>query len=106
MSFHLSAVSIELEDDHILKTVLRDADGEEQDSELDLNQFIGNNDGSFAWDDKNFQESASNISLTREGDEEIPVLRATLGTVEGEEQEADINLAERIGNDNGTLVFN
>jgi hypothetical protein len=26
--------------------------------------------------------------------------------VEGELQDADINLAERIGNDNGNLVFN
>lgn len=45
MSFHLSAVSYELEDGHILKAVLRDAEGEEQDAELDLNAYIGNNDG-------------------------------------------------------------
>jgi hypothetical protein len=45
MSFHLSAVSFELEDGHILKAVLHDSDGEEQESELDLNAYIGNNDG-------------------------------------------------------------
>lgn len=45
MSFHLSAASYELEDGHILKAVLRDADGEEQEAELDLNAYIGNNDG-------------------------------------------------------------
>lgn len=45
MSFHLSAVSYELEDGHILKAVLHDAEGEEQEAELDLNAYIGNNDG-------------------------------------------------------------
>lgn len=45
MSFHQSAASYELEDGHILKAVLHDAEGEEQDAELDLNAYIGNNDG-------------------------------------------------------------
>lgn len=45
MSFHLSAVSIELDDDHILKAVLRNEDGDEQESVLDLNSIIGNDDG-------------------------------------------------------------
>lgn len=45
MSFHQSAVSVELDDDHILKAALRNEDGDEQDSELDLNDIIGNNDG-------------------------------------------------------------
>lgn len=45
MSFHQSAASFELEDGHILKAVLRYGDEEEQDSELDLNAYIGNNDG-------------------------------------------------------------
>lgn len=47
MSFHQSAVSFELNDDHILKAVLHNADGEENESELDLNHIIGNNDGMF-----------------------------------------------------------
>ncbi|KAJ5398223.1 hypothetical protein N7509_006336 [Penicillium cosmopolitanum] len=107
MSFHLSAVSYELEDGHILKAVLRDADGEEQDAELDLNAYIGNNDGSFEWGGENFFDSAEEVELHREGedDDEIPVLRARLGTVDGEQVDADVNLAERIGNDNGTLIF-
>lgn len=48
MSFHESGHSIELEDDHILKAVLKDADDEEHESELDLNYYIGNNDGMFS----------------------------------------------------------
>lgn len=107
MSFHLSAVSYELEDGHILKAVLHDAEGEEQEAELDLNAYIGNNDGSFEWGGENFHDSAADVELHTEGedDEQIPVLRARLGNIEGEEIDADINLAERIGNDNGTLIF-
>ncbi|OGE57209.1 hypothetical protein PENARI_c002G06123 [Penicillium arizonense] len=105
MSFHESATHIELEDGHILKAVLRNEDGDEQESTLDLNTIIGNNDGHFYWEGENFHESASDISFEREGDEETPVLRAVLGNVEGEGQDADINLAERITNINGELVF-
>ena len=36
----------------------------------------------------------------------VPILRASLGNVAGEYVEADINLAERIGNDNGNFSFN
>lgn len=45
MSSHLSAVSIELDDDHILKAVLRNEDGDEEGSVLDLDSIIGNDDG-------------------------------------------------------------
>ena len=45
MSFHASAISIELEDEHILKATLRNSDGEEQESTLDLNSIIGNDNG-------------------------------------------------------------
>ncbi|KAJ6007453.1 hypothetical protein N7540_011429 [Penicillium herquei] len=105
MSFHQSSVSFELEDDHILKATLRTDDEEEQESVLDLNGIIGNDNGHFCWGGVNFQDSASSIELNTEGEEDIPVLRATLISMEGEEIEADINLAERISNDNGNLVF-
>ncbi|KAJ5563023.1 Cyanovirin-N [Penicillium sp. DV-2018c] len=106
MSFHSSAVSIELEDGHILKAVLHNDDGDEQESTLDLNDHIGNDNGHFQWEGGNFQASAEDITFDREGDDGIPVLRAILHDVEGEGHPADINLSERIGNSNGTLVFN
>ncbi|KAJ5352836.1 Cyanovirin-N [Penicillium brevicompactum] len=105
MSFHASASKIELEDDHILKATLRNEDGDEDDSTLDLNEIIGNDDGHFAWGGGGFKDSADEISFDLEGDEDVPILRAKLKDVDGEEHEADINLAERIGNDNGHLVF-
>ncbi|OOQ89022.1 Cyanovirin-N like protein [Penicillium brasilianum] len=108
MSFHASATNIELEDGHILKATLRNSEGEEVDSELDLNKIIGNNDGSFQWGGENFQDSAEDIEFSRDerdDGEAIPVLRAQLGNLEGENVSADINLAERIANEDGHLVF-
>ncbi|KAJ5907166.1 uncharacterized protein N7473_004082 [Penicillium subrubescens] len=108
MSFHASATSIELEDGHILKATLRNEEGDEVESELDLNDIIGNNNGSFEWGGENFQDSADEIEFTREErdeDEPIPVLRASLGNLDGENVPADINLAERITNENGHLKF-
>ncbi|OQD88198.1 hypothetical protein PENANT_c004G04124 [Penicillium antarcticum] len=105
MSFHESATDIELEDGHILKATLRNEDGDEQESTLDLNGIIGNDNGQFYWEGENFHESASDVSFDREGDDELPILRAVLGNMDGEGQDADINLAERITNINGELVF-
>lgn len=45
MSFHESASNIELEDGHILKAVLRNEDGDEEESTIDLNDHIGNDNG-------------------------------------------------------------
>ncbi|KAJ5992160.1 cyanovirin-n family protein [Penicillium sp. IBT 35674x] len=104
MSFHESANNIELEDGHILKAKLQDGEGEEREVEMNLNDFIGNDNGCFCWGGENFKDSATNIELSLEGPG-IPVLRANLFNVEGEEVEANINLAERISNENGELVF-
>ncbi|KAJ5223334.1 hypothetical protein N7468_007876, partial [Penicillium chermesinum] len=106
MSFHVSAVEYELEDGHILKAVLTDDEGNEKTSQLDLNTIIDNDNGSFAWKDSKYSDSANDVKLSKEGDDEVPVLRARLLNVDGEEVDADINLAERITNDNGVLRFN
>ena len=45
MSFHLSAEDIEIKDNHILFARLRNEEGELQESEIDLDEFLGNNDG-------------------------------------------------------------
>ena len=123
MSFHESAHDIRIEDGHILKASLRDGEGDDRDVEIDLNDFIGNDNGMkqsshpcwaycanrfvsgrFCWGGENFNESATNVELSLEGSG-IPVLRANLFNVDGEEIEADINLAERISNEDGELVF-
>ncbi|KAI5291564.1 hypothetical protein KEM54_003599 [Ascosphaera aggregata] len=105
MSFHKSAKDITLEDGHILKCTLTNSDGEECEAELDLNYYIGNINGCLQWGEVNFADSAQEITFSIEGDDEVPVLRCQCGDGEGNANNCDINLAERIGNDNGTLIF-
>ncbi|KAL2125733.1 hypothetical protein VTJ04DRAFT_2098 [Mycothermus thermophilus] len=105
MSFHASASDIRVDDGHILRATLLDAEGNPVEAEFDLNGVIGNNDGSFQWGGVNFSESAEDISFNIEGDEEVPVLRAALRDIEGNLIPADINLAERISNNNGRFAF-
>lgn len=130
MSFAESAEDVRLEDGCMLLANLQNEDGEMVEASIDLNSCIGNNDGihihlfylsaqwsihnmlmddqttgSFEWEGENFAESAQEISFEIEGDEMIPVLRAELHSVEGEWVACDINLAERISNQNGSFVF-
>ncbi|KAK4234513.1 Cyanovirin-N [Achaetomium macrosporum] len=105
MSFHASAENIRVDDGHMLRARLRTASGELVDAEIDLNQFIGNDNGSFQWGGVNFSESAEGISFSVEGGDSVPVLRAGLRDVEGNVQWRDINLAERIGNADGNFEF-
>ncbi|KAL4812973.1 Cyanovirin-N [Aspergillus spinulosporus] len=103
MSFHHSAQDIRVEDGHRLLAQLQKEDGEWVDAEFDLNQILGNNNGHFEWDANNFSHSAEEITFGIEGVENVPVLRALLRNEEGEPVAADVNLAERIGNDNGSF---
>jgi hypothetical protein len=125
MSFHGSAQEIRLEDGHILKANLANGDGEWNEVEIDLNNILGNNNGSyrvhflpfhkmltmaalqgsFEWGGENFAASAQNISFELEGDDSVPILRAELFNIDGEAVAGDINLAERIGNNNGEFHF-
>lgn len=61
--------------------------------------------GTFQWDGENFSETAEDVHFAIEGDGEVPVLRATLNNADGEPVEADLNLAERIVNNNGSFEF-
>ncbi|PBP26333.1 hypothetical protein BUE80_DR002641 [Diplocarpon rosae] len=104
MSFHASAQDVRVEDNHILKATLFKADGETVEAELDLNNCIGNNNGAFEWEGQGFANSGENFSFSLEGDG-VPILRGFLSNVEGEVVAADVNLSERIENQNGQLVF-
>ncbi|KAH8880813.1 Cyanovirin-N [Thozetella sp. PMI_491] len=148
MSFHASSSDIRVDDGHILRAKVRREDGSESDTEINLNDFIGNNNGAslpphvtapfcssaakwpalprccvfssrpsstqpanhlagtFEWGSQNFSESAQNIRFSVEGGDNVPVLRAELRDADGNWHERDVNLGERIGNDNGNLVYN
>ena len=104
-SFHASAQNIRVDDGHILRARLENPDGEKVDAEIDLNQCIGNNNGHFEWNGVNFSHTAENIRFSIEGGAGVPVLRADLKNLDGEANPADINLAERIGNNEGKFEF-
>ncbi|KAI8279518.1 Cyanovirin-N-like protein [Colletotrichum sp. SAR11_240] len=105
MSFHVSAENIRLDDGHILRAALRTVDGELNETEIDLNNCLGNNDGDFEWNGNGFANSAQDIRFSIEGGDSVPILRARLFKESGEPNDADCNLSERIGNENGNFVF-
>ncbi|KAK7751219.1 hypothetical protein SLS62_006764 [Diatrype stigma] len=104
MSFHTTSEDIRVEG-HILKARARNESGDFIHSEINLNDFIGNDDGRFDWTGKNFSETAENIHFSIEGGASVPVLRARLKKLNGEWVDADVNLAERVKNDNGRLEY-
>ncbi|KAF4962173.1 hypothetical protein FSARC_9747 [Fusarium sarcochroum] len=105
VNFHESSEDIRLEDGHILIANCGNGEGDYVESTLDLDYYIGNDDGSFQWGGEGFSGSASDITLSIEGDDNVPILRAWLNPMDGDAVEANLNLAEAIGNDSGTLVF-
>ncbi|KAF7172648.1 hypothetical protein CNMCM5623_004798 [Aspergillus felis] len=105
MSFHLSAEDIRIENGNLLVARLRRDDGELQDAVINLDEFLGNENGHFQWDGVNFSQSAENVHFAIEGGGSVPVLRARLADVDGEYRDADVNLSERIENIDGRFVF-
>ncbi|KAI6358023.1 hypothetical protein MCOR25_007443 [Pyricularia grisea] len=101
MSFHHSAENIRVEGT-TLCAMLRNGDGEMCDASCDLNDYIGNNEGRFEWGGSNFSGSAEDIRFEMEGDGQ-PILRARLRDSNGDLHDADINLTERFGNNNGNF---
>lgn len=61
--------------------------------------------GHFYWDGENFSGSAQDVEFTIEGDGSVPVLRATLIDQEGNGQQRDVNLSERISNNDGQFNY-
>jgi hypothetical protein len=106
MTFYHTAEEIRIDDGHMLRARLQTADGNWNDSEIDLNSCIGNDNGHFVWEGQGFADSAEDIHFALEGDGDVPVLRATLRDVDGNGETRDINLGERITNEDGHFRFN
>lgn len=58
------------------------------------------------WLVSDYWETSRHNNFTLEGDDSVPILRAELSNLDGEYVPSDVNLAERIGNDDGAFVFN
>lgn len=52
-----------------------------------------------------FSDTAENVRFGIEGGASVPVLRARLKKLNGEWVDADVNLAERVKNEDGRFVF-
>ncbi|KAJ4391084.1 hypothetical protein N0V93_004698 [Gnomoniopsis smithogilvyi] len=96
--------SIRIDDGRFLRCLVRREDGELTEAEIDLNCCIGNENGQFEWGRENFSESAEDIRVDIEAGQ--PILRAVLRREDGEFDARDLNLTERISNQDGRLCFN
>ncbi|KAE8388306.1 Cyanovirin-N [Aspergillus alliaceus] len=107
MSFHVTAEGVRLEEHHMLFGRLQNMQGDLIDADIDLNAVLGNNEGRFEWGGSGFLQTAEpgSVQFNLEGDEGVPVLRARLDNGQGEYFDADVNLSERIGNDDGKFTF-
>jgi len=98
MSFWESSQNVRLEG-NVLYATCADAEGNWQDSEIDLAPILGNMNGVFTWGESGWHITATNYRL------EGPVLVAQLQDGEDNWPEAKIDLNERITNNNGRLEF-
>jgi len=119
MSFTETTTNIRLRGGHVLVANCRDKDGNWGESEIDLNSFIGNEDGKvksqsrrvsvlkeflgwFTWGGENFAESASDIQL--EGGNYLTAdLPMRDGSLDRGRQGIDLN--KRIANVDGQLTY-
>ncbi|KAI1411087.1 cyanovirin-N family protein [Hypoxylon sp. FL1857] len=104
-NFFATSQNIRLEDGHYIRASLQKVDGEWVEAEINLNDHIGNENGRFAWDSAGFADSAENIRISIEGDGPVCVLRAQLRDVNGELQDSDLNLSERMANNDGSFYW-
>ncbi|KAJ7616462.1 Cyanovirin-N [Roridomyces roridus] len=97
MSFSQSSEDIRMEGP-VLHARCRDEEGNWHHSSLNLNDFLGNNDGRLDPEGSNFFETCSGCGMN--GSSIIAVLRQ----VDGSYDEVVMDLDQLIGNDNGRLV--
>ncbi|KAK9413948.1 hypothetical protein SUNI508_11524 [Seiridium unicorne] len=100
-NFFATSQEIRLEDRDRLRARLQRVDGEWVDAEINLNDHIGNENGRFAWDSAGFADSAEDIRISVEGDGPVCILRARLRNENGDYQDSDLNLSERMANNDG-----
>ncbi|KAJ5669044.1 hypothetical protein N7462_010114 [Penicillium macrosclerotiorum] len=74
-------------------------DGSWKERSLDLDEYLGNDNGNFKWNGRNISDSAKDpILVFWEG---YPIIRASLQDTNGNYHQKDYNLSDEIGNFNG-----
>ncbi|KZP30801.1 Cyanovirin-N [Athelia psychrophila] len=99
MSFYESSLNVDLDSDKkTLRADCKDSAGRYHPSSIDISQYLGNHDGSFAWHGSDFVHSARNIRL------DASMLCAELQSNEGEWVAGTIDLNTCIANVEGKLA--
>ncbi|KAK3810569.1 MAG: CVNH domain-containing protein [Linnemannia gamsii] len=86
---------------HTLTASCQSLDGSSKESSIDLDNFIGNDNGHFTWARTDFSLNRSEIRQLKE----VTVLQGCLLDAKGEGQYATLDLAENIKNMDGTLTY-
>ncbi|KAB8212476.1 Cyanovirin-N [Aspergillus parasiticus] len=103
--FQDSAREVRVEEPKFLVAELRQTDGNWRLAKVDLDEHLGNENGHFQWGGRNFSRTARNVHFGFEGAANVPVLRAELRTPDGAWEPRDVNLNERVFNNNGHFEF-
>ena len=99
MSFSKSAQKTHLKG-AFLHSTCRRVDGSWNDNNIDLDRYIGNDNGVLVWDGENFFSSCENVTI-HDGHQ----LKCKARRVDGSWNQTEINLDDKIGNNNGELTF-
>ncbi|KAI4151312.1 MAG: hypothetical protein LQ340_003581 [Diploschistes diacapsis] len=102
MSFHRSSSAFEVIGSQLFADC-RNTSGIYCPSSLDLDLHLGNKNGAFDWNGKNFSKSARDVHFISNGSSFI--LHATLRNRNGAWREAKTDLSDRLANHNGKLVY-
>lgn len=100
MSFSKSAQNTHVKGGHLHSTCRR-INGDWNESVINLDHYIGNNNGELEWGGQNFSQSCQNITI-HDGHK----LKCEARRIDGSWNHTSINLDERIGNNDGNLQHN
>ncbi|KAF9351214.1 hypothetical protein BGX34_000734 [Mortierella sp. NVP85] len=104
MSFQLTSKDIRLVDSHILAASCQTREGEWQDASIDLNGYIGNDDGYFSLNQTNFAQSAEDVKIESSTDK-VSLLASLRCRNDQWNATQTFDLTDLIENDDGTLRF-
>ncbi|KAK5788735.1 hypothetical protein VI817_009693 [Penicillium citrinum] len=107
MSFQNSACDVHLSTQPgatSLIAICNNDEGTGLETELLLDDYLGNEDGHITWGGKNFSKNARNIFISSDGPKHIPTLHCDLAGPDGKYVSREIDLADHIANIDGELV--
>ncbi|KAF8429276.1 hypothetical protein EV426DRAFT_703069 [Tirmania nivea] len=105
-----SAKNLRLKRGHILVATLQKKDKTWNEDEIDLNERLGNLDGQFLLDGKDYVDTASNTTIDDKRPDKIQAwLLSRLQNADGswpeEENSAELDITDAMTNEDGKLCF-